>query len=101
MENSSKTVRIRSQLNISMESEHLNPEEIKAHLADTLPLGNGPGDAEEEGKAKKKDENAPSAKFAQRKKELFEKLQSFGTPFLAEKNPLPQSPTTKDKVLQV
>ena len=101
MEKSAKTVRIRSQLNISMESEHLNPEEIKAHLADTLPLGNGPGEvgAEEgEKNPKKKGENA---KFAQRKKELFEKLQSFGTPFLAEKNPLPQSPTTKDKVLQV
>ena len=103
MEKSVTTVRIRSQLNISLESEHLNPEEIKAHEADTLPMGNGPGDVgagEGEGKLKKKGENATSAKFAQRKKELFDKLQGFGTPFLAEENPLPQSPTTKDKVLQ-
>ena len=44
MEKSETTVRTRPQLNISLESEHLNPEEIKAHEADTLPMGNGPGD---------------------------------------------------------
>ena len=38
MEKSGTRVRIRSQLNISLESEHLNPEEIKAHEADTLPI---------------------------------------------------------------
>ena len=103
MEKSAKTVRIRSQLNISLESEHLNPEEIKAHEADTLPMGNGPGDVGAgEGEEKlKKGENATSAKFAQKKKELFDKFQGFASPFLADDNPLPQSPTTKDKVLQV
>ena len=101
MDRSVTTELIRPQLNISLESEHLNPEEIKAHEADTLPMGNGPGDTaagEGEGKPKKKGET--SAKFGQKKKELFDKLQGFATPFLAEENPLPQSPTTKDKVLQ-
>ena len=103
MDKSRTRVRIRSQLNISLESEHLNPEEIKAHEAATLPmaLGNGPGDAkggEEEEKVKKKGERLPS--LTQRKKELCDKLQGFASPFLAEENPLPESPTTKDKVLQ-
>ena len=99
MEKSGTRVRIRSQLNISLESEHLNPEEIKAHEADTLPmaLGNGPGDAKGgEGEEKVKS----SWSLAQRKKELCDKLHGFAAPFLAEENPLPQSPTTKDKVLQ-
>ena len=100
MEKSGTRVRVRSQLNISLESEHLNPEEIKAHEADTLPmaLGNVPGDAksdEGEEKVKKK-----KGDIRQRKKELCNKLHGFAAPFLAEENPLPQSPTTKDKVLQ-
>ena len=100
MEKSGTRVRIRSQLNISLESEHLNPEEIKAHEADTLPmaLGNVPGDdkrGEGEEKVKKK-----KGDIRQRKKELCDKLHGFAAPFLAEENPLPQSPTTKDKVLQ-
>lgn len=102
--NSSGTDVEANQLNISLESEHLNPEEIKAHEADTLPMGNGPGDvaarAKGEGKSKEKGENAQCEKFAQRKRKLFDKFHGFAAPFLAEENPLPQSPTTKDKLLQ-
>ena len=56
--------------------------------------------AKGEGKSKEKGENAQCEKFAQRKRKLFDKFHGFAAPFLAEENPLPQSPTTKDKVLQ-
>ena len=102
MKKSGKTVRILSQHNITVESDHLTAEETQAHEADTLKVGNIPGDGEEEDEKSKnkRGRNALSANLVRRKRELGDRIQGGFAHLLVEKNPLPESPTTKDKVLQ-
>ena len=102
MKKSGKTVRIRSQHNISVESAILTAEETLAHEAATLKVGNAPGEGEEEDEKSKNERgrNALSSNLVRRKKELGDRMQGVFAHLLVERNPLPEPPTTKDKVLQ-
>ena len=79
-------------LNISMESEHLDPAEKAAHEADTLPM-----DAEQP-RSSNMDVHG-----TQGQPKRFQSLQNLvdkvSAPILVEKNPLPPEPSRKQRLI--
>lgn len=81
--------------NISMESDHLDPEEKAAHEADTLPM-DGVGAAEiTTGGAT----GGPPSGRSNLKRALRSKTSALLAPVIREKNPLPTDPSHKDRLL--
>lgn len=77
-------------LNISIESDHLDPAQRAAHEADTLPMdGVGVVTQKELAKEEKKKQKLINVK----------KLEEYLSPVLTSHNELPPSPTSKDKCL--
>lgn len=89
------------QLNISMESDRLDPEVKAAHEADTLPMdGPAPPQAPLQKKRGGDSQNSQGAAAGSRSRVLLQKMHSLAGPVLASEHPLMEDAPAKDRFLQ-